>query len=540
MRSSRSAVRRGADPEFENRFPWPTTVNDTRFIFDAVLDYASKHGEQPAVIHGDRATTYGELAMRVNRVANGLSSFGLEPQSRVAMLSGNNTYFFEAWLGAALGNFVLTPINARLAPREVLYIVNDSDAEVLVVDAPFRQLVEEIAPDLSAVRHIIALDEHPEWLGFSKWRDEQSSGEVQARGDPGDTMVQMYTSGTTGFPKGVELNHTNVLACVRSMMGLDAWEPGEVALVTAPLFHTAGSAWANCALQSGGTVVLLRELSPAGILSAIEEHGVTQALLVPVVIQMAMQSDECATKDLSSLNRLLYGASPITIAVLRQALETFDCEFEQGYGLTETVGPVAMLRPQAHSLKDKLQSCGKAVPGSDIRVIDPAGRDCATGEVGEIIVSGVQVMNGYWKRPDDTAAAIQDGWFHTGDAGYFDADGYLYIHDRLKDMIVSGAENIYPAEVERALEDCPGVADIAVIGVPDLKWGEAVKAIAVAEPGATPTEAEIIAYARKQIAGFKCPKSVDFVDAIPRNPSGKILKKVLRAPYWEGHERKVG
>jgi acyl-CoA synthetase (AMP-forming)/AMP-acid ligase II len=514
-------------------------VAANRFIFDAVREYAKTRTDHAAIIFGDRVTSYGDLSIHANRVANGLSSFDLKPQSRVAILTGNNDYFFEIWLGAALGNFVLTPINARLAPPEVSYIVNDSQAEVLIVDGPFQALVGEIAGDLSTVRHIISLEEHSEWPHYPPWRDEQASTEVQASAEPADTTVQMYTSGTTGFPKGVELNHTSMLACVRSMMGLTAWEPGEVALVTAPLFHTAGSAWASCALQSGGAIVLLREVSPANILNAFEENHVTQALLVPAVIQMALQSPECESRDFSSLKRMLYGASPITIPVLRQALETFGCEMEQGYGLTETVGPVAMLRPDDHLHDDKLQSCGKAVPGTEIRVVDNDGNDCAIGEVGEIAVSGVQVMNGYWNRPEDTAAAIRNGWFHTGDAGYFDADGYLYIHDRLKDMIVSGAENVYPAEVERVLENFPGIAEVAVIGVPDERWGEAVKAVVVAETGASLSENEIIEFARTQIARFKCPKSVDIIDAIPRNPSGKILKKILRAPYWEGHERKV-
>jgi acyl-CoA synthetase (AMP-forming)/AMP-acid ligase II len=504
-----------------------------RFIFDAIRNHAETRGDQVALILGNRTTTFGELWQRANQVANGLSSFGLKPQSRIAILTGNNDVFFEIWLGAALANCVLTPINARLAPPEVAYIVNDSQAEVLIVDAPFEGLVKGISGELKNVRETITLN------NYAEWRDRQSTESVRKTIDPADTMVQMYTSGTTGFPKGVELNHTSMLACVRSMMGLHEWQPREVALVTAPLFHTAGSAWANCALQSGGTIVLLREVSPAGILDAFEENKVTQALLVPAVVQMALQSPECESKDFSHLKRMLYGASPIAIPVLRQALETFGCEMEQGYGLTETVGPIAMLRPDDHLNDDKLQSCGKAVPGAKIRVVDNNGIDCASGDVGEIVVAGVQVMNGYWNRPDDTAAAIRYGWFHTGDAGFFDNDGYLYIHDRLKDMIVSGAENVYPAEVERALESCPGIAEVAVIGVPDAQWGEAVKAVVVASAGETLSEAAIIDFARDHIARFKCPKSVDIVASIPRNPSGKILKKELRAPYWEGHERKI-
>lgn len=543
MRSSRNAGRHGPAAESAGSLysnPWiPDGMSGRRFIFDAIRDYAKNRGKHDALIFGNRRSSYARLAQRIDRVANGLSSLGLRPQSRIAILSGNNDYFFEIWLGAALGGFVLTPVNARLAPPEVLYIVNDSEAEVLFVDGPFEPLVESIAGDLSTVRHIIALDQHGEWPLYKEWREAQSPARFEAGLDPADTMVQMYTSGTTGFPKGVELNHSSVLACARTMMGVSAWQPGEVTLVTAPLFHTAGCAWASCALQSGGTVVLLRETTPAAILNTIEKNKVTEVLLVPAVIQMLLQSPDLASRNFSSLKRILYGASPISVPVLHQAMQAFSCDFEQGYGLTETVGPVAMLRPQDHAMEDKLKSCGKAVPGSGIRVVDAQGNDCAPGDIGEIIVFGVQVMNGYWKRPADTAAAIRDGWLHTGDAGYFDTDGYLYIHDRLKDMIVSGAENVYPAEVERALQDCPGIADVAVIGVPDPQWGEAVKAVVVARPGATLVEKEIIGYARTRIAGFKCPKSVDIVDAIPRNPSGKILKKVLRAPYWQGHDRKV-
>ncbi|MBT8080455.1 MAG: long-chain-fatty-acid--CoA ligase [Gammaproteobacteria bacterium] len=508
-------------------------MRDHQFIFDAVFAHAGKSADDTALVFEGRATSYDELTHRAVRVGNGLRDMDIARQGRVAILTGNNDYFFEIWLGAALGNFVLTPINARLAPQEVTYILNDSGAEVLFVDTTFFGLVRGISDQLTSVRETIPLDSYPEW------RDAQSGERPAGDIDPTEPMVQMYTSGTTGFPKGVVLNHSAVLACVRSMMGLHEWEPGHVALVTAPLFHTAGCAWANCALQTGGTIILLRELTPVTILNAIEKHKVTQALLVPAVIQMVLQTPECATTDFSSLKRMLYGASPIPVPVLRQAVETFGCEFEQGYGLTETVGPIAMLRPDDHRTDTKMQSCGRPVPGANIRVVDYAGRDCETGEVGEIVFSGVQSMNGYWNQPEETAKTIRDGWLHTGDAGYFDEDGYLFIHDRLKDMIVSGGENVYPAEVERVLEECPGITDVAVIGVPDERWGETVKAVVVTGDESTITDSDVIEFARQHIARFKCPTSVDFVDAIPRNPSGKILKKVLRAPYWENHERNV-
>ena len=508
-------------------------------LFDQVSDLARQHAERTALITGSRRISYGELDNRARRVGNGLHALQLERQSRIAILCRNRHEFFEIWQGAAMAGHVLTPINAKLAAREIAFILNDSQARLLFVDHAFHGLVQEISGELSTVQQIFTLDSHPEWISYSDWRDAQCADPPPRSLFPDDTVVQMYTSGTTGFPKGVELEHTSVLACVRSMMGLAAWPPGEVSLVTAPLFHTAGCAWAHCALQSGGTVVLLEELSPVAVLSAIEDHRVSEALLVPALIRMVLDSPQCADTDFSSLRRILYGASPIPVSSLRQAMQVFACDFEQGYGLTESVGPVAMLRPQDHDGGRKMQSCGKAVPGTVIHVVDPDGNECATDEVGEIIIEGPQLMKAYWNRPDDTRDAIRAGWLHTGDAGYYDADGYLYIHDRLKDMIVSGGENIYPAEVEGVLAACSGIAEVAVIGVPDERWGEAVKALIIPQPGSQISARDISDYAHQHMARFKCPKSIDFVESIPRTASGKILKKVLREPYWAGLDRRV-
>ena len=509
-------------------------------LADAIAHHAQHEPSRPALILEDRVTSYEELNERAARVANGLLATGLKAQSRAAILSGNIDCFFELWHGASLCGAVLAPLNARLMPSELAYIVDDSQAEILFVDGPFHELTTSILDDLPTVRTVISLSGgHPDWPSYQEWRHEHSPELPPQQVSADHTVVQMYTSGTTGFPKGVELSHTSVLLCARAMMGLRPFEPGEAALVTAPLFHTAGSAWAQSTLQSGGTCILFREPSPTALLKAIETHRASNALFVPAVIQMLLQAPECSTTDFSSLERILYGASPIPVERLREAVERFGCDFEQGYGLTETVGPVAMLRPEDHRRGDKLQSCGKAVPGTKIRVVDEAGKDCETGTVGEIVVAGPQVMKGYWRRDEDTAATIRDGWLHTGDAGYFDEDGYLFIYDRLKDMIVSGSENVYPVEVENALAACPGVADVAVIGIPDEKWGEAVKAVVVPKNGVTLSEEEIIGFARQRIAAFKCPKSVDLVDSIPRNPSGKILKRELRERYWEGYERRV-
>jgi acyl-CoA synthetase (AMP-forming)/AMP-acid ligase II len=291
---------------------------------------------------------------------------------------------------------------------------------------------------------------------------------------------------------------------------------------------------------AGAELVITRDADPAEILELIEGQGITHAFLVPAVINFLLQHPACKGTDFSSLSTILYGASPIPEKLLKSAIETFACDFVQAYGLTETTGAVALLPPLDHvSGGPRLRACGLPVFGAEVRTVDAHGEDCPIGEVGEIIVRGGMVMRGYWNRADATAEAIRDGWFHSGDAGYFDEDGYLYIHDRVKDMIVSGGENVYPAEVESALFAHEGVADVAVIGVPDERWGEAVKAVVVRKEGSKVSDRDLIDACRSRIAGFKTPRSVDFVDELPRNPTGKVLKRELREKYWAGRDRGV-
>jgi len=308
-----------------------------------------------------------------------------------------------------------------------------------------------------------------------------------------------------------------------------------------PLFHIAGSGWGLVGFYVGAKTIVMRDIVPPQILEAIPKYRITKALFVPAVLLFLLQTPGVQETDFSSLDLITYGASPIPLDLLRNALATFKCGFGQLYGLTETTGAITYLAPEDHDPNGtpRMRSCGKPLSTTEIKVVDPEGNALPAGEVGEIIVCSPQIMKGYWHLPEDTAQAIRGDWFYTGDAGYFDEDGYLYIHDRVKDMIVSGGENVYPAEVESALFGHPAVADVAVIGVPDDRWGEAVKAIVVPRPGTNPTANELISFAREQIAGYKVPKSVDFAEALPRNPSGKILKRELRDPYWEGRERRV-
>ncbi len=357
---------------------------------------------------------------------------------------------------------------------------------------------------------------------------------------PDDLVFLMYTSGTTGLPKGVMLSNANYACKTSGVAGPWRFSADAVSLAVMPLFHMAGSGWAFAGLWHGAATMVLRDVEPAAILDAITTHRVTNMLLVPAVVQFLLDTPGVQTADCSSLRIIVYGASPISDDVLVRGMERFGGVFAQVYGMTETTGSVTQLDGDEH-LPHRLRSCGKPYPWVQLRVVGRDGHDAAPGTVGEVWTRSAQNMLGYWNDPGATAAALTaDGWLRTGDAGYLDPDGYLHLHDRIKDMIVSGAENVYPAEVENVLMTHPEVADAAVIGVPDERWGEAVKAIVVPAPGAQPTEAGLIAFARTRLAGFKLPKTVDFVAALPRTPSGKILKRALREPFWADADRRIG
>ncbi len=380
--------------------------------------------------------------------------------------------------------------------------------------------------------------------GYEDWLGDDAT-------DPGtkpagsDVAFQLYSSGTTGMPKGVMLSNDNLFALLPDAATIWGFDDSMVSMVAMPLFHIGGSGWAMAGMYYGGTSVIVRELDPAALIDLIGAEGITHAFLVPAVFQFMLMMPNVNDGDYGSLEMLVYGASPISEEVLTASLKTFGCKFAQAYGLTETTGAIVTLLPEDHDPdgpnKHRLRSCGKPNSNVELRIVDPAsGADLPVGDVGEILTRSNQNMLGYWRNEEGTKASYVDGdWFRTGDAGYLDEDGYLYIHDRMKDMIVSGGENVYPAEVENALMRHPAIADVAVIGVPDDKWGEVGKAIVVKAEGTDPTEDEILTFAREHLAGFKTPKSVDWADSIPRNPSGKVLKKELRAPFWEGRERQV-
>ncbi len=519
-------------------------MSEITSIADIVRVHGAGRPDRVALIQDDRRVSWAELYERSKRVAQALADAGVGEQDRIAFLDKNGIEHFEVFFGAALLNAVCIDVNWRLAPPEVEYIVNDGHAEVLVVGPDFVPVLDAIVDDLTTVTKVVVIGGHADHESYAEWVERYPAEDPGATSAMDDVAFQLYSSGTTGRPKGVMLANDNFFGLLP--MAKEIWElrPDAVNLVAMPLFHIAGGGWAVAGMYEGCTSVIVRELDPARIATMISELKVTHALLVPVALQFMLMVPGIEDADFSSLEIMVYGASPISEEVLVKSIEVFKCKFWQAYGLTETTGAVVNLAPEDHDVsgpnRHRLRSCGTPGPGVELRIVGDDGTDVAQGEVGEIWVRSRQVMKGYWNMPEATAEVItDDGWFKTGDVGYVDADGYVYIHDRVKDMIVSGGENVYPAEVENVLMGHPGIADVGVIGVPHETWGETPKAIVVKQPDAEVTEADIVAFCRERLAGYKCPTSVDFVEALPRNPSGKILKKDLREPYWEGHDRRV-
>ena len=513
-------------------------------LADVTRENAAKRPDRTALtyVNDGRSWTYAELDAESNRVAQALLAAGVGAGDRIAYLDRNSPEYFLYLFGGAKVNAVSVAVNWRLAVPEMEYILNNSEAAILMVGEEFLDALGQMA--LPAVATVIVLGD-PGDSGhqtYDQWLAGHPNIDPKTPVDAEDTCYQLYTSGTTGLPKGVELTHANFLHCLSTSLAALDMDGESVNLVCMPLFHISGSGWGVVGLYHGARSLLLKDVDLPLILRLIGEEQVTHALFVPAVLQFLLAVPGVRDADYASLRSITYGASPITESVLVEAMQTFGCKFYQAYGLTETTGAIALLHDEDHdpggTRAHLLRSCGKAIANHEIRIVDATTlADQAPGEVGEIWVKGPQNMKGYWMNPDATRDAFEGEWFRTGDAGYLQ-DGYLFIHDRVKDMIISGGENIYPAEIENVLMQHEGIADAAVIGVPSERWGEAVKAIVKpADPSLT--EEDVISFCRQRLAHYKCPSSVDWIDELPRNPSGKILKVELRKPYWEGRERLV-
>jgi acyl-CoA synthetase (AMP-forming)/AMP-acid ligase II len=511
------------------------------FIADAVAHWAAVQPDAEALTYGEARWTWAEWDDRIRRVAGGLAARGLGHGGRVAFLDKNNPACLEVALGAGLLGAASAVINWRLAAGELDYVINDSGASVLFAGAGLLPAVQAIRDRIPRVTEVIVVggpdDEYEAFLAGARpaGRSREVAGE--------DLWLVMYSSGTTGRPKGVMLSHRNIVAHTQNATPLAPMGPGDRNLVAMPLFHVGGTCYALFGIFAGVPSTFTREPDPASLLAAFAA-GATYAFLVPAVVSGLLAAGEPTIAAMSRLKYLLYGAAPMPLPVLRRALAAWPrLNFVQVYGLTELAGVISALSPQAHrdaAREDRLGSAGTLLAGAELRVVDPAGQDAAAGQPGEFWFRSAQRMMGYLNKPDDTAQVItEDGWLRTGDIGHVGEGGFLFVSDRVKDMIITGGENVYSPEVEQAVAEHPAVAEVAVIGVPDDHWGEAVKAMVALRPGEQATSQEIIGFARERLAHYKCPSTVDIIDALPRNPSGKVLKRVLRAPYWAGRDRQI-
>jgi len=488
---------------------------------------AAERPDAPALTYDDQTWSFAELHARSSRTAQALRASGVKTGDRVGLLTRNCAECFELLFACSKIGAIYTGLNWRLAAPEIAAILQDAQPALLIVGASERAL---LAPSLSVPT--IELGD-----AFNAWRDAHPATDPGHDGPPDEAILLLYTSGTTGLPKGAiitnqGLSHTPRLAAEAWAMG-----PNSVNLVAMPMFHIGGCGYGSSVMTVGGHTILLRDVVPAHVIECISHYRVTHAFFVPTVVQSLLNVPGVEHADLSSLELLMYGAAPMGDVLLRRALSVLRCQFMQAYGMTETSGTVTVLNPVDHDPEGKhavrLNSVGRPLPWVELRIVDPNTLDDApVGEVGEIWIRSAMNMPGYWNKPDETGVTIMpEGWLRTGDAAYLDAQGYVYLFDRFKDMIISGGENIYPAEIENVLNGHPAVLEVAVIGVAHERWGESPRAIAVLRPGHNASAAELIAYTRERLAHYKCPTSVVFAASLPRNASGKLLKRALRLTH---------
>ncbi len=492
-----------------------------------VSDVAHDAPHRELVAMGDVRLTYGQVSDRAAKVAAALGAERLQPQDRVAVLSRSTPELFEIIIGSDLARTVVVALNWRLAREEMQAVIADSGASVLFASEQFRNDAVWLMEHVDCVRRVIVLgSEYEAWLA-----GPNAAAVASPSGVPSDVVLQLYTSGTTGRPKGVMATNHAAAFTLPKVAAAWGFSDQTVALVPMPLFHIGGIGWSLVAMRAGGRLVLLDAPSAAEILDAIEREGVTDIMVVPAQLTPLCDELERRPRDLSSLRLVTYAASPISETLLRRTIETFGCDLRQIYGQTECFGPVCQLEPEDHDLADgagRLASCGRPVPWVELGIFDPiSGEPVPDGSRGEVWTRSEQNMVGYWRQPERTADTIrEDGWLRTGDIAEM-RDGYVYLVDRLNDLIISGGENVFPAEVERVLLQHPAVRDAGIVGVPHDRWGETPVAAVVPHSDAKPTEAELIEFCREHLAHFKCPTSVRFVSEIPRNPTGKILRSSL-------------
>jgi long-chain acyl-CoA synthetase len=520
---------------------------------DRIIQMVERYSDRISVIIGNNELTYRDINEKSNAIIHGLSDLGLVKEDKIALFSRNSEYSRELLWAAGKSGFVFVPVNGRLMPREASYVINNSDAKVLIISKEYVEMVESIRKDLQNIKHIFSIDpatyDHLDFQEYLKKYPTTNPAPVDLTED--DMLFLQYTSGTTGLPKGAihtqgTANGFIELSEIRQSRenSPDFVASGEYVLHVLPLYSFAGTGFDIIYQWMGVQTIIMVKFEVNEMMQLIEKYKISELHIVPVILNFMLHSPDLEKYDLRSLKRITYGGSPMAPSLLKAGVEKFGPIFVQDLAATET-GAISILESQDHIIEGppekvgRLASCGKAIPGVEVKILNESGQEVKPGEIGEIVVKGSQVMKGYWKMPKETEKTLRDGWCYTGDLATVDEEGYIYIKDRQKDMIISGGFNIYPFEVESVLMELPAILDAAVIGIPDDLWGESVCAIVVLKEGQKTTEMEIIEYVKSRIASYKKPSKVEFIDAIPRTLSGKILKKDLRKKYWEGKDRNV-
>jgi len=501
-----------------------------------------RYPDKVASIYGEERLTYGDLNKRINGLIHGLAALGIEKGDRVAIFSHNHGRYLEFLFGAAKGGFALCTINCMLKEKELIYILQDSGSKAIIYHPQYHELIQSAAGQCPELKFKIAFDGPPAGgLDYEKMVASSPQDEPDVRIDPDDLLLLVYTSGTTGKPKGVMLTHYNIFFnALDSVTGVELKQT-TMDLIVLPLFHVAASVLqAYGTLYIGGTNLVLSRFDPREFLETIEREKVDFTFVVPTMLFRILELPDVKKYDLSSMRMLGYGAAPMPYDRLKKSIEVFGKVLFQGYGLTETSANICVFRPEDHLLEGseaqlkRLRACGREHSNHLLRVVNEKNQEVAPGEVGEIVIKSPSVMKGYWKNPEATTKVIVDGWFHSGDMATTDEEHYLYIVDRKNDMIISGGENIYPKELEDFLFSHPAILEAAVIGVPHPDWGEVPKGFVVLREGMTATEEELIQFCKKNLAGYKCPKSFVFLKDLPKTASGKITRAALKEKYGRG------